>query len=192
MGTSTSKVFYTDETKPLHKHQLNQTPQETSNSSAKDFKFQHFTERCLQLQGQKQDLESQIRMELEKWRGKHCKDASRDECRQNIIGLLSELKTSQLTQEEMITKEKIRLDAFRNLVNEDTTERLKVRLNFFSLLNKEHDKLLYLFREDSRECKAICKKHSDVQLRKRTGSKFESWLRCPPCTSYDYGSVGSI
>lgn len=24
MGTSTSKVFYTDETKPLHKHQLNQ------------------------------------------------------------------------------------------------------------------------------------------------------------------------
>ena len=121
--------------------------------------------RCLALQGQKKNLESQIRLELETWRTKGRNGSPRDECRRNVVGLLSQLKASQLAQDELISKEKHRLDAFRNVVNEDTTERLKMRLEFFSQLNKEHDKLLYLFREDSQECKAICKKYSDVQIR---------------------------
>ena len=137
----------------------------TKATSAQDFKFEHFMKRCLELQGQKKNLESQIRLELENWRTKARNGTPRDECRRNVIGLLSQLKASQLAQDELISKEKHRLDAFRNVVNEDTTERLKMRLDFFSHLNKEHDKLLYLFREDSQECKAICKKYSDVQIR---------------------------
>ena len=132
--------------------------------------------RCLELQGQKKNLESQIRVELETWRTKARNGTPRDECRRNVVGLLSQLKASQLAQDELISKEKHRLDAFRNVVNEDTTERLKMRLEFFSQLNKEHDKFLYLFREDSQECKAICKKYSDVQIRYVT-YLFVSWHR---------------
>jgi hypothetical protein len=137
----------------------------TKTTSPPDYKFEHFMKRCLELQGQKKNLESQIRLELETWRTKGRNGSPRDECRRNVVGLLSQLKASQLAQDELISKEKHRLDAFRNVVNEDTTERLKMRLEFFSQLNKEHDKLLYLFREDSQECKAICKKYSDVQIR---------------------------
>ena len=89
--------------------------------------------RCLELQGQKKNLESQIRLELENWRTKARNGTPRDECRRNVIGLLSQLKASQLAQDELISKEKHRLDAFRNVVNEDTTERLKMRLEFFHI-----------------------------------------------------------
>lgn len=119
----------------------------------------------MEIQGQKKNLEAQIRLEVQKWRDKAQNGKPRDECRRNIIGLLSQFKASQLSQDALIAKEKNRMDAFRNVVNEDTTQRLKARLEFFSHLNKEHDNLLCLFREDSQECKAICKKYSEVQIR---------------------------
>lgn len=169
----------------------NYTAPSATSSTPPDYKFEHFMKRCMEIQGQKKNLETQIRVELEKWREKARDGKPRDECRRNVVGLLSQFKASQLSQDALITKEKNRLDAFRNVVNEDTSQRLKARLEFFSQLNKEHDNLLYLFREDSQECQAICKKYSEVQIRKRTGCKFESWLRCPPCSSYDYGSLGS-
>ena len=119
----------------------------------------------MEIQGQKMNLEMQIRMEVQKWREKAQSGKPRDECRRNVIGLLSQFKASQLSQDALIAKEKKRLDTFRNVINEDTTERLKARLEFFSQLNKEHDSMLYLFREDSQECKSICKKYSEVQIR---------------------------
>ena len=199
MGSSSSRETAREERpRPINRHDgpalrhYYQPVPLAKTTSVPDYKFEHFTKRCLELQGQKKNLESQIRMELENWRTKARNGTPRDDCRRNVIGLLSQLKASQLAQDELISKEKHRLDAFRNVVNEDTTERLRMRLDFFSHLNKEHDKLLYLFREDSQECKTICKKYSDVQIRKRTGCKFESWLRCPPCSSYDYGSLGSL
>lgn len=110
-------------------------------------------------------MESQIRLELDAWKKRARNGTPIGECRRNVVGLVSQLKASQLAQDELISKEKRRLDAFRNIVNEDTTQRLKMRLEFFSQLNNEQNKLLQLFREDSQDCKAICKKYSDLQIR---------------------------
>ena len=137
----------------------------TTTNTPRDYKFEHFVKRCWEMQGQKRNLQAQMRVELKKWRELARSGKPRDECRRNVIGLLSQFKASHLSQDELIMKEKNRLDTFRNVVNDDTTERLRARLEFFSQLNTEHDNLLYLFKQDSEECRAICKKYCDAQIR---------------------------
>ena len=83
------------------------------------------------------------------------------ECRENILGLLSKFRDAQSQQDILIEKEKLRLDAFRNCINEDTTNRIKKRLTFFQKLNRQHEALLEHVRQDIQECRTICKKFND-------------------------------
>lgn len=66
-----------------------------------------------------------------------------------------------MQQDLLIEKEKLRLDAFRNCINEDTTNRIKKRLTFFQKLNKQHEALLEHVRQDIQDCRAICKRLND-------------------------------
>ena len=87
------------------------------------------------------------------------------ECKEKILGLLAKFRDVQQSQDNLIEKEKLRLDAFRNCINEDTTNRIKSRLEFFVQLNKQHETLLELVRQDVQDCKTICKKYQDSNLR---------------------------
>ena len=83
------------------------------------------------------------------------------ECREKILELLSNFREAQRQQDTLIEKEKLRLDAFRNCINEDTTNRIKKRLTFFQKLNKQHEALLEHVRQDIQDCRAICKRLND-------------------------------
>lgn len=83
------------------------------------------------------------------------------ECREKILDLLSKFRDAQSQQDILIEKEKLRLDAFRNCINEDTTNRIKKRLTFFQKLNRQHEALLEHVRQDIQECRTICKKFND-------------------------------
>ena len=104
-------------------------------------------------------------MEVLAWRSKAQNGDDGSVHRDNILALLSKFKGAQQQQDALIEKEKLRLDAFRNCINDDTTNRIKNRLNFFSKLNKQHEVLLELVREDVRSCKEICKGNRDLHGR---------------------------
>ncbi|EDO30238.1 predicted protein [Nematostella vectensis] len=106
----------------------------------------------------------EIRMEVLEWRKRARQgEVSVDDCRDKILGLLSRFRDVQQQQDKLIEKERFRLDAFRNSINEDTTSRIKSRLNFFCKLNRQHEALLELVRQDVQDCKNICRQYNDTQ-----------------------------
>lgn len=104
-------------------------------------------------------------MEVITWRTKAKNGEDGTEYREKILGFLSEFRDAQTQQDVLIEKEKLRLDAFRNCINDDTTNRIKNRLNFFCKLNKQHEALLELVRQDVQDCKMICKKYQFTEAR---------------------------
>lgn len=96
------------------------------------------------------------------------------ECREKILGLLSKFRDAQSQQDILIEKEKLRLDAFRNCINEDTTNRIKKRLTFFQKLNRQHEALLEHVRQDIQECRTICKKFNDSSGRRVASKKIKA------------------
>ena len=107
----------------------------------------------------------QIRLEVVAWQQRAKNGDEGVECKERILSLLSNFRDVQQAQDSLIEKEKLRLDAFRNCINEDTTNRIKSRLEFFVQLNKQHEALLELVRQDVQDCKTICKKYQNSQLR---------------------------
>ena len=103
----------------------------------------------------------QVRTEVHNWQKLAKNGDEGTECREKILGLLSKFREAQRQQDLLIEKEKLRLDAFRNCINEDTTNRIKKRLTFFQKLNKQHEALLEHVRQDIQDCRMICKKFSD-------------------------------
>ena len=103
----------------------------------------------------------QIRTEVHNWQRVSKKDQEGTECREKILELLGKFREAQMQQDLLIEKEKLRLDAFRNCINEDTTNRIKKRLTFFQKLNKQHEALLEHVRQDIQDCRAICKRLND-------------------------------
>ena len=103
----------------------------------------------------------QVRTEVHNWQKLAKNGDEGTECREKILGLLGKFREAQRQQDLLIEKEKLRLDAFRNCINEDTTNRIKKRLTFFQKLNKQHEALLEHVRQDIQDCRMICKKFSD-------------------------------
>ena len=103
----------------------------------------------------------QVRTEVHNWQKLAKNGDEGTECREKILGLLSKFREAQRQQDLLIEKEKLRLDAFRNCINEDTTNRIKKRLTFFQKLNKQHEALLEHVRQDIQDCRMICKKFND-------------------------------
>ena len=108
-----------------------------------------------------QFLQVQVRTEVHNWQKLTKNGDEGTECREKILGLLSKFREAQRQQDLLIEKEKLRLDAFRNCINEDTTNRIKKRLTFFQKLNKQHEALLEHVRQDIQDCRMICKKFND-------------------------------
>jgi len=108
-----------------------------------------------------QFLQVQVRTEVHNWQKLAKNGDEGTECREKILGLLSKFREAQRQQDLLIEKEKLRLDAFRNCINEDTTNRIKKRLTFFQKLNKQHEALLEHVRQDIQDCRMICKKFND-------------------------------
>jgi len=108
-----------------------------------------------------QFLQVQVRTEVHNWQKLTKNGDEGAECREKILGLLSKFREAQRQQDLLIEKEKLRLDAFRNCINEDTTNRIKKRLTFFQKLNKQHEALLEHVRQDIQDCRMICKKFND-------------------------------
>lgn len=154
-----------------------------------DYKFEHFTKLCQHYQEQKKIFQVQIRTEVHNWQRVSKKGQEGTECREKILELLSKFREAQMQQDLLIEKEKLRLDAFRNCINEDTTNRMKKRLTFFQKLNKQHEALLEHVRQDIQDCRAICKRLNDSNGRYKG---FETWIKCPASPAYDYGSIGSL
>lgn len=102
-------------------------------------------------------------MEVLNWRQRAQNGDDVDECRERILDMLSRFRGAQEKQDLLIEKEKLRLDAFRNCINEDTTNRIKNRLTFFCRLNRQHEALLELVRQDVQDCKNICRRYQDTQ-----------------------------
>lgn len=100
----------------------------------------------------------QIRTEVHNWQRLSKNGQEGTECREKILELLNKFREAQMQQDLLIEKEKLRLDAFRNCINEDTTNRIKKRLTFFQKLNKQHEALLEHVRQDIQDCRAICKR----------------------------------
>lgn len=103
----------------------------------------------------------QVRAEVHNWQKVTKSGDEGTECRERILGLLSKFREAQKQQDMLIEKEKLRLDAFRNCINEDTTNRIKKRLTFFQKLNRQHEALLEHVRQDIQDCRMICKKFND-------------------------------
>lgn len=106
-------------------------------------------------------------MEVLNWRKRAQNGGKVDECRERILAMLSRFRGAQEQQDTLIEKEKLRLDAFRNCINEDTTNRIKSRLTFFCRLNRQHEALLELVRQDVQDCKNICRRYNDPQSQPR-------------------------
>lgn len=106
-------------------------------------------------------LQVKIRAEVHNWQRVAKNGDEGTECRERILDLLSKFREAQRQQDLLIEKEKLRLDAFRNCINEDTTNRIKKRLTFFQKLNKQHEALLEHVRQDIQDCRTICKKFND-------------------------------
>ena len=107
----------------------------------------------------------QIRTEVHNWKKVAKTGDEGTDCREGILGLLSKFREAQRQQDLLIEKEKLRLDAFRNCINEDTTNRIKKRLTFFQKLNKQHEALLEHVRQDIQDCRTICKTFNDSKGR---------------------------
>lgn len=190
MGTTMSSVGLANKPPALPPvKQNNSTAVIATVQSPPDYKFEHFTKLCQHYQEQKKILQVQIRTEVHNWQ-KVAKNGDEGiECREKILGFLSQFREAQKQQDVLIEKEKLRLDAFRNCINEDTTNRIKKRLTFFQKLNKQHEALLEHIRQDIQECRMICKRFNDSSGRSKG---FETWIKCPASPAYDYGSIGSL
>lgn len=111
-------------------------------------------------------MELQVRIELENWRLRARKGEPSAECRHRISECLKLFKSAQETQDSLIEKEKSRLANYGNLVDgnamkKDSLLKLKARLRFFSILNKQHESLLEMVRKDVQDCRLICRKMTD-------------------------------
>jgi hypothetical protein len=106
-------------------------------------------------------------MEVLNWRKKAKNGGKVEECRERILAMLGRFRGAQEQQDVLIEREKLRLDAFRNCINEDTTNRIKSRLTFFCRLNRQHEALLELVRQDVQDCKNICRRYQDPQSQPR-------------------------
>lgn len=188
MGTTMSSVGLANRPPALPPVKQNNTVQVTIQTPP-DYKFEHFTKLCQHYQEQKKIFQVQIRTEVHNWQRVSKKGQEGTECREKILELLSKFREAQLQQDLLIEKEKLRLDAFRNCINEDTTNRIKKRLTFFQKLNKQHEALLEHVRQDIQDCRAICKRLNDSNGRYKG---FETWIKCPASPAYDYGSIGSL
>lgn len=112
-------------------------------------------------------VQVQIRMEVITWRERAQNGDEVDECREHILDMLSRFRLAQEKQDDLIEREKLRLDTFRNCINEDTTNRIKSRLTFFCRLNRQHEALLELVRQDVQDCKNICRRYQGSQSQPR-------------------------
>ena len=115
--------------------------------------------RCLALQKEKRSLEMQIRAELSNWRSRAKRGAPTSECRHRLSVLLKGFKVAQEMQDLLIEKEKQRLsNCHFGTVKAHT---LEDKLKFFSLLNKQHESILEMVRQDVLDCRSICRQNSD-------------------------------
>ena len=126
-----------------------------------DYKFERFMNKCLKLQKDKRSLEMQIRVELDNWRTLAKKGAPTVECRHRLSVFLKGFKAAQETQDLLIEKEKQRISSCENEYNKTKVHVLKNKLKFFAILNKQHEKLLEMVRQDVLDCRSICRPNSD-------------------------------
>ncbi|XP_032225892.1 uncharacterized protein LOC5501706 isoform X1 [Nematostella vectensis] len=191
MGTTMSSINLASKPPALPPAKQNNKVPKVKNTPP-DYKFEHFMQRCQYIQDEKKQIQVEIRMEVLEWRKRARQgEVSVDDCRDKILGLLSRFRDVQQQQDKLIEKERFRLDAFRNSINEDTTSRIKSRLNFFCKLNRQHEALLELVRQDVQDCKNICRQYNDTQSNSKCKG-FETWIKCPARPAYDYGSIGSL
>ena len=126
-----------------------------------DEKFERFMSTCLQLQKEKRSLEMEVRVELDNWRLRAKKGAPSAECKHRISECLKRFKVAQEMQDILIDREKTRLGQHANQISKDSMLKLKNRLQFFSLLNKQHESLLEMVRKDVQDCRSICRNIPD-------------------------------
>lgn len=124
-----------------------------------DYKFDRFMSRCLALQKEKKSLEMQIRLELDNWKTCAKNGAPTSECRYRLSMLLKGFKAAQQTQDILIEKEKQRISSNENEYSKPKVHMLKNKLKFFALLNKQHEKLLEMVRQDVLDCRSICRQN---------------------------------
>ena len=116
---------------------------------------------CFTLQKEKQSLESQIRIELDNWRARAKKGEPTTENRHRLSVYLKRFKAAHETQDILIEREKMRLYSYGNEADSRRVFELKDKLRFFSVLNKKHETLLEMVRQDLQDCRSICRKLND-------------------------------
>lgn len=124
-----------------------------------DYNFERFMNKCLKLQKEKRLLEMQIRVELDNWRTRAKKGAPTTECRHRLSVFLKGFKVAQETQDLLIEKEKQRVNSFEKEYSKTKVIVLKNKLKFFAILNKQHEKLLEMVRQDVLDCRSICRQN---------------------------------
>ncbi|KAK3733069.1 hypothetical protein QZH41_008404 [Actinostola sp. cb2023] len=192
MGTTMSAIGLANKPPALPPAKNNNNKAVCISRTPPDYKFEHFMKLCQNIQDEKKKIQVQIRMEVLNWRKRAQNGNEVDECREQILAMLSRFRSAQEKQDHLIEKEKLRLDAFRNCINEDTTNRIKSRLTFFCRLNRQHEALLELVRQDVQDCKNICRRYQDTHSQPSKSKGFETWIKCPKTPAYDFGSIGSL
>ena len=115
--------------------------------------------KCIKLQKEKRSLEMQIRVELDNWRTRAKKGAPTTECRHRLSIFLKGFKVAQEAQDILIEKEKLAIKNFENEYSKAKVLVLKSKLKFFAMLNKQHEKLLEMVRQDVLDCRSICRQN---------------------------------
>ena len=129
-----------------------------------DYHFERFMNKCLKLQKEKRSLEMQIRVELDNWRTRAKKGTPTTECRHRLSVFLKGFKMAQEAQDVLIEKEKQRINSFENEYSKTTVIVLKNKLKFFAVLNKQHEKLLEMVRQDVLDCRSICRQNYENEI----------------------------
>jgi len=138
-----------------------------------EYNFERFMNKCIKLQKEKRSLEMQIRVELDNWRTRAKKGAPTTECRHRLSIFLKGFKVAQEAQDILIEKEKLKLKSFENEYSKAKVLVLKSKLKFFAMLNKQHEKLLEMVRQDVLDCRSICRQNyesddsNDARIRYR-------------------------
>ena len=139
-----------------------------------DFKLEKFMNHCFILQKEKKSLESQIRIELDNWRARAKKGEPTTESRHRLSLYLKKFKAAHETQDILIEREKVRLCSYGKEADSRRVFELKDKLRFFSVLNKQHETLLEMVRQDLHDCRSICRKSKDDDSHVRYSMRYLS------------------
>lgn len=135
--------------------------------AAPEYHFNEFITQCEQQQRQKIDIQTRLRMELQKWWLKQRdQDDSLSEQKHRIFSLLHRFRCIQQDQNTLIQKEKVRFYLLKNNMDPKDLKKMRNRLKYFIMLNQEHESIISKLREDCVGCRGTSDKVTTTRTNK--------------------------